>query len=447
MVSQMVIGERKMNQGQKLWKKAIEIIPGGNGLLSKRPDRYAPDIWPNYYSRAKGVEVWDLDGNKYVDMAQMGIGAAILGYCNDEVNETVCGAVEKGVCSTLNAPEEVCLAEKLLELNPFAGGVKFARTGGEAMAVAVRIARAFSGRDKVAFSGYHGWCDWYLAANLSGENSLGEHLLPGLAPEGVPKGLKGTALPFKYNDVEALEKLVSGNKDIGVIVIEGARYDFPKKEFLDAIEYIAKRNKIIVVSDEITSGWRMTDGGVYKLNGFKPDIVVYGKAMGNGFAISAVVGRKDVMSAAQDTFISSTFWTERVGFAAALKTIEILTREKIWEHLVRIGTKIGDGWEAKAKKHGVTLHITDFKPLISMKLDYGRQNSAIATLFTQEMLKRGYLAATSIYVSAAHTDGIIDAYMDKVDEVFGLISEAIKTGTVDDKLETKVRDEGFKRLN
>ncbi len=434
-----------MNQGLELWQRAIKAIPGGNGLLSKRPDRYAADIWPVYFSRAKGVRLWDLDGREYTDMAQMGIGSAILGYSNDEVNDAVRVAVEGGVNATLNTPEEVYLAEKLLELNPFAGGVKFARTGGEAMAMAVRIARAASGRDTVAFSGYHGWSDWYLATNLTGENNLGDHLLPGLAPKGVPQGLAGTALPFPYNDIRALEEIVSKN-DVGVIVIEGARYDYPTKEFLDGIEQIARDKKAVIVTDEITSGWRVTDGGVYKLNGFKPDIVVYGKAMGGGFAISAVLGKGKVMDQAQETFISSTFWTERVGFAAALKTIEVLTRDRAWEQLIRLGDRIGRGWEALAKKHGVKLHVTDFKPLITMKFEYGADNSAVSTFFTQEMLKRGYLAATSIYVSTAHSERIVDDYLKRVDEVFAPIAAAMAGGTLRQQLETRIRDEGFKRL-
>lgn len=415
--------------------------------MSKRPDRYAPGIWPTYFSRAKGVEVWDLDGNKYIDMAQMGIGTAILGYCNEQVNAAVKEAIDNGINATLNAPEEVYLAERLLELNPFAESVKFARTGGEAMAIAVRIARAYSDRDKVAFSGYHGWCDWYLATNLGGENNLSEHLLPGLSPCGVPKGLAGTVLPFKYNDTKALELLVTKHSDIGTIVIEGARYDLPTAEFINTVQQIAKERNIIVVVDEITSGWRITDGGVYKTNGLRPDIVVYGKAMGNGFAISAIVGKRRVMDAAQDTFISSTFWTERVGFASALKTIEVLTHEKVWDHLIRIGTKIGQGWTALAQKHNLKLHATDFKPLITMKFEYNHQNSAIATLFTQEMLKRGYLAATSIYVSYAHEDRIIDEYLKTVDEVFEILADAIHNDTIMHKLKTKIRDEGFKRLN
>lgn len=434
-----------MNTGIKLWQKAKDIIPGGNGLLSKRPERYAPDIWPTYFSRAKGVEIWDLDGNKYVDMAQMGIGTAILGYCDEDVNDSVKDAVNNSVNTTLNAPEEVYLAEKLLELNPFAGGVKFARCGGESMAIAVRIARAYSGKDKIAFSGYHGWSDWYLAANLNGERNLSDHLLPGLKPKGVPLGLKNTVFPFKYNNVDELSEVVK-REDIGVIVIEGARYDFPTKDLLDTIQKVAKERNIVIIADEITSGWRMTDGGIYKLTGFKPDIVVYGKSMGNGFAISAIIGKKEVMNEAQETFISSTFWTERVGFVAALKTIEKLTKNKVWKHLNKIGEIIGRGWECLAGKYGLKLHVTDFKPLITFKFEYDDKNSALYTLFTQEMLKKGYLAANSVYVTYAHNEEIVKEYLESVDEVFEIISSAIKNNRINEKLETSIRDEGFKRL-
>ncbi len=435
-----------MNEGLKLWQRAEQCIPGGNGLLSKRPSRYAPDLWPTYFDRAVGVEIWDLDGKRYIDMAQMGIGAAILGYAHPEVNQAVIECIGKGVSTTLNPPEEVALAEKLLELNPFAGGVRFARTGGEAMSMAVRIARAYTGRDKVAFSGYHGWCDWYLATNLGDENKLKEHLLPGLDPRGVPSGLKGTALPFRYNDPDDLARLAK-TEDFGVIVLEGARYDLPTPEFIAAVHRVAQEKNAIIVLDEITSGWRMTFGGVYQLVGFKPDVVVYGKALGNGFAISAVVGRREVMSAAQESFISSTFWTERVGFVAALKTLEIMARDRVWEHLIRIGTAIGEGWIALGRKHGLKLSVTDYKPLITMKLDYGDQNPALITLFTQEMLKRGYLAATSVYVSQAHTLSIVQDYLQAVDQVFALISDAIRTGTVAEKLQTRVKSDAFKRLN
>lgn len=429
-----------------MWRRAVKSLPGGNGLLSKRPDRYAPDIWPNYFSKSCGVEVTDLDGKTFIDMAQMGIGSAILGYAHPELTSSVSDAIKDGVNCTLNAPEEVLLAEKLLELNPFAGGVRFSKSGGEAMAMAIRIARASSGKEKVLFSGYHGWSDWYLATNLTNKDGLNEHLIPGLSAVGVPVGLANTAIPFTYNDIENFEKTVKENPDAGVICIEGARYDFPSYEFLDAVTFLAKKYNMVIVSDEITSGWRMTDGGVYKINGFQPDIVVYAKAMGGGFAISAVVGSEKVMDAAQDTFMSSTMWTERVGFVAALTTIDILTRDKVWEHLISIGNQIGNGWIKLAKKYNLKISITDFKPLITMKLNYGSRNQALITLFIQEMLKRGYLASTSVYVSYAHNKKIIDNYLNAVDECFMILAHAVENKNEEELLMTRVRSDSFNRV-
>ncbi|MDH3975338.1 MAG: aminotransferase class III-fold pyridoxal phosphate-dependent enzyme [Deltaproteobacteria bacterium] len=435
-----------MNSGQQLWNKAVNVIPGGNGLLSKRPDRYAPDIWPTYFSKAKGVNIWDLDGNRYIDMSYMGIGTAILGYSDNDVDNAVKLAIDEGVNTTLNAPEEFYLAEKLLELNPFAGSVKFARSGAEAMTIAIRIARAYTGKCKVAFSGYHGWSDWYLAANLAGIDNLEGHLLPGLPPKGVPNELINTSMPFEYNNINELKALIMKNPDVGVIVIEGARHNLPSLEFLNEIALIASEKNIVVIVDEITSGWRITDGGVYKTTGFVPDIVVYGKALGNGFAISATVGKKTIMDVAQDTFISSTFWTERVGFVAALATIQKTTENKVWNHLIDIGTKIGKGWKILAEKHNIRIEISEFKPLITMKFKYGEQNASIETLFTQEMLKRGYLATTSVYASYAHTVEIIEEYLANVSKVFEIISQAIHNDTVSKMLETRIKEGGFKRL-
>lgn len=433
-----------MNSGQKLWKDAIDVIPGGNGLLSKRPSRYAEDIWPTYYSKAKGCKIWDLDGNEYIDMAQNGVGSAILGYSDDDVNEAVFKAIRDGVNTTLNAPEEVTLAKRLLDINPSMGGVKFARGGGEAMSLAIRIARAHSKKDVVAFSGYHGWTDWYLAANLSSKTNLDEHLLSGLNPIGLPKGLTDTCIPFKYNDIGDFLKVIDSNEDIGVIVLEGARYDFPSEEFLRTIDLESKKRGIVVVVDEITSGFRVSESGVYRLFDFDPDIVVYGKGLGNGFAISAVVGKKLVMDSAQQSFISSTMWTERVGFAAGLATINKLLDKNVHEHLISVGTYIGENWLKLASKHRLKLSITDYKPLIGFKLGYGEENDAILTLFIQEMLKRGYLASSNVYVTFAHNTDIVDSYMKHVDEVFAYLAEAIEKSIVLKCLNTQVRSDAFR---
>lgn len=251
-----------MGRGQELYNRAKEMIPGGTQLLSKRPEMFLPDLWPAYYSKAKGCEVWDLDENHYYDMSIMGVGANVLGYAFDEVDQEAKRAIDcSGMC-TLNAPEEVELAEKLLKLHPWADMVRYAKAGGEAMSVAARIARAYTGKDLVLVCGYHGWHDWYLSANLSEGDALADQHLAGLAPLGVPSGLAGTNLPFHYNDIEEFEELINKNQHkIASVVMEPVRNDYPKNGFLEKIRKITEKLGIVLIFDEITAGFRLCTGG------------------------------------------------------------------------------------------------------------------------------------------------------------------------------------------
>ena len=252
-----------MGKGQKLWKRAKKVIPGGSMLLSKRAEMFLPEQWPAYYSRAKGCRVWDLDGKELIDLGLMGVGTNTLGYGHDEVDAAARGAIDAGNLSTLNCPEEVLLAERLVEMHDFADMVRFARSGGEANAISIRIARAASGKDEVAICGYHGWHDWYLSANLAEDDSLSGHLLPGLDPAGVPQSLKGIVHPFAYNDLPALEALVATGR-IGVIKMEVSRNTGPAEGFLEGVRRLASENGIVLIFDECTSGFRETFGGLYK---------------------------------------------------------------------------------------------------------------------------------------------------------------------------------------
>lgn len=435
-----------MNKGIKLWKKATKIIPGGNSILSKRPDRYLPDTWPTYFERAKGINVWDLDGKKYIDMAQMGIGSSILGYSNKSVNSQVNKAVNQGVSTTLNPKEEYTLAKKLLSLNKGFDSVKFARSGGEAMAMAVRIARAYYKDAKIAFSGYHGWFDWYLATNLENKSNLNNHLLPGLSTKGVPSSLKGSIYPFSYDSVSDFRRLTKKHKNIKIVVVESGRSDFPNSKFVKEIMSFVKKNKAILICDEITTGFRYNGKGLYEDVGFKPDLVVYGKGMGNGFAITAVVGKKKIMKLAQETFISSSNWSERVGFVAANKTLDIINKKKTWLHINRIGKLISKGWNDIIKKYKLKISVGNFYPLISMKLNYGNLNNYILTFFIQEMLKKGYLASSSIYVSYAHKESHVKKYLRETDKIFSIISNNLNLKFFKKKLKNRVRSDSFKRL-
>ncbi len=435
-----------MGKGQELYKKAKKIIPGGTMLLSKRPEMFLPDNWPSYYSKAKGCMVWDLDGKSYIDMSIMGIGTNTLGYGNDEVDEAVINTVRLGNMSTLNCPEEVMLAEKLIELNPWADMVRFARSGGEANAIAIRIARAASGKDKVAICGYHGWHDWYLATNHNQSDGLSGHLLPGLNPEGVPKKLKDTVFPFHYNNIQELEQLVL-NQDIGVIKMEVVRNFGPEKDFLKKVREIATKNNIVLIFDECTSGFRETYGGIYLKYDVEPDIAMFGKTIGNGYALTAVVGRREVMEAAQKTFISSTFWTERIGPTAALKTLEVMAKLKSWDIIDSLGKKMQEGWKALAESHGLSISISGI-PALSTYNFIGENALKYKTYLTQEMLKKGFLASTNFYACTEHKDEHFDVYFEALNSVYKTISICESSELdINQLLEGPVCHSGFKRLN
>lgn len=435
-----------MGKGQDLYKKAKTLIPGGTMLLSKRPEMFLPDNWPSYFSKAKGCKIWDLDNNELVDMSIMGIGTNTLGYGHDFVDNAVLETVKKGNMSTLSCPEEVYLAEKLIEINPWAEMVRFARSGGEANSIAIRIARAASGKDKVAICGYHGWHDWYLSANHNSGDSLSGHLLPGLNPSGVPQALKDTVLPFHYNNFEELLELVEKH-DIGVIKMEVLRNFGPEDNFLQKVRDLATRKNIVLIFDECTSGFRETYGGIYKKFGVEPDMAMYGKTIGNGYALTAVVGKKSIMEAAQTSFISSTFWTERIGPTAALATLKVMEEIKSWDIITAIGKRVQEGWKSLASLHGLAIDVAGIPSLSTYSI---KSENALAykTLIAQEMLKKNILASTNFYASIAHEDKYIEKYFSELDKVYSLIKKCENQDLQIEKiLEGPICHSGFKRLN
>lgn len=434
-----------MGTGQKLWKRAKQIIPGGNMLLSKRAEMFLPEQWPAYFSKAKGCKVWDLDGNEYIDMSIMGIGTNILGYGHPEVDAAVQQTVAAGNMSTFNCPEEVYLAEKLVELHPWADMVRLARSGGEANAIAIRIARAASGKDKVAVCGYHGWHDWYLAANLGDGENLAGHLLPGLDPKGVPQDLRGTVFPFNYNNYAELETLVN-TQNIGVIKMEVVRNKGPEDNFLHKVRKLATDRGIVLIFDECTSGFRQTFGGLHKMYGVEPDMAMFGKALGNGYAITATIGRREIMEAAQSTFISSTFWTERIGPSAALKTLEVMERLQSWDTITQTGLQIRQRWQQLADQHELKIDHWGLPALTGFTFQ-SPNALAYKTLLTQEMLAKGYLAGNSVYVCTEHTPEVVKGFFEALDPVFRLIKECEESRDVMSLLKGPVCHGGFKRLN
>lgn len=436
-----------MGISQKLYLKAKEIIPGGTQLLSKRPEMFLPNEWPAYYKKAKGCNIWDLDERKYIDMSSMGIGSCILGYADPDVNRAVKDVINKGSMTTLNCPEEVELAKLLCDLHPWAQMVRYARCGGEAMAVAVRIARAKTKKDVVLFCGYHGWHDWYLSTNLADNKALDGHLLPGLNPLGVPRGLINTAIPFKFNDVEGFLRLVKKYKNkIGAIVLEPVKNYFPDKKFLETISDTSKKIQIPLVVDEVSSGWRMNLGGVHLLIGLEPDIAVFAKAMSNGFPMAAIIGKSKVMDVAQDTFISSTYWTERIGPTAALATIKKMKKNHVQKHLANVGAQVQNGWQVLADKYSLKIKITGM-PSMSHFEFLNDKPLVCKTLLTQSLLNDGFLGATLYYASYAHKTSHVNKYLQAIDRAFKFIKEGLDNNSLEEYLNGPVCHAGFKRLN
>ena len=432
-----------------MWKRAKNIIPGGNMLLSKRPEMYAPNQWPTYYSKAKGCHVWDLEKKKYLDMSLMSVGTNILGYSNNSVDNAVIKTIKNSNMSSLNCSEEIFLSEKLIDMHKHLDMVRYARTGGEANAIAIRLARASAGYDKVAICGYHGWHDWYLSANLNNKVTNGvlkNHLLPGLSTDGVPKNLKNTVYPFNFNDFNALEKICSNNK-IGAIKMEIFRNIPPKNNFLEKVRKLATKKKIVLIFDECTSGFRETFGGLHLKYKVQPDMCILGKALGNGFPITAILGKREVMENAQTSFISSTFWTERSGYVAALKTLELMEKMKSWKTISIQGKKIKNMIKRLSIENKIKTQISGLDACPSYNI-VDNNWLQLKTVITQELLNEKILGANTTYVSISHNDKIINLYEKKLDKVFKLIKK-IQNDNFDVRsvLKGPICHSGFKRLN
>ena len=395
------------------WERANQIIPGGNHLFSKTPLRYCPGKWPPYYLTAKGIDIEATDGKTYKDFSVMGAGNSVLGYGDPDVERAVGQAIVDGNVSTLNCIEEVELAEVMLKLNFGMDMVRFGRSGNDACQIALRIAQEYSGKKTFAICGYHGW------------------------EIGHPPQLHPDCVPFEYGDINGF---IAALKYLpGTVMMEPVRNKPCDPVFLEVIREYCDDLGIVLVFDEIASGFRCNLGGYHQLTNVKPDVALYGKAMGNGYAISAVVGTDEVMTAAKGTFISSMFWSERLGYAAGLATIDKMHRVNAQEKICRIGNVVKTIWCGASIEAGLPIEISGLDPLATFTF-VDDEKQVKRTIFTQEMLKRGYLASNQFYASVCHTQGEIAPYHEAVTEVFSDIA----TGKA--VLEGEPAVPGFRRL-
>lgn len=409
-----------------LYDRALEIIPGGTQLFSRRADRFVPGFTPMYLQRAEGVRVWDVDGNEFLDFG-MGCGPVILGHAYPAVTEAVVEQARHGNCLTVNSPLEIELAELLIELVPCAEMVRFARTGGDTNAAAIRIARGATGRDKVLFCGYHGWHDWYLAANLESADTLNSHLLPGLDTRGVPKALAGTALPFEYNDLESLRGALEANRgEVACIIMEACRSKQPTPGYLEGVRQLADEQGVILIFDEIVTGFRMALGGAQEYFGVTPDMATFAKALSNGFPLGAICGRREVMQEAATMFISSTYFSDTVGLAASLATLRELRDQPVLEHIWALGEQLKAGMRALAAKYGLAFHCDGYPPVLHMGFDEPDEERRVllTTIYLQEMIRAGVLCLMGTYLSYSHRPEHIEQYLRGAEAAFRLIGQA-----------------------
>ena len=438
----------RVNRSYDLYRRANELIPGGTQLLSRRPTKYANGVSPVYAARAKGARIWDVDGNEYIDWVS-GIGAIILGYCDPVVDDAVREQIGKGVATSINSELEVELAEELCRTIPCAEMVRYAKCGGEACAIAVRIARGATGRDKVLFCGYHGWHDWYLAANLVAEESLNSHLFPGIEPIGVPKALAGTALPFPFGDLAALGQLLDDHKgEIAAVIMEPLRSEQPSDGYLAGVRKLCDDHGVVLIFDEVSSGFRFGMQGAQGFVGVTPDMAVFAKSISNGYPMGAVVGRRSVMEPASRMFISSTYWSDPIGLTASLTTIRELRRRKVSESLWAFGRELQTRLNSVGREAGLDVKCSGLAvhPHLEFASASPGLKPVLATLFIQEMAKRGCHGYASFYLNAAQGATDLEQTVAAGRETFTILRQAIESGRAEAHLECPRQQDGFRRL-
>jgi len=438
----------RVPRSMALHERATQLIPGATQLISRRPDRTAFGVSPIYAEWARGARFWDVDGFEYIDWMS-GIGSILLGYADAEVDEAVREQISRGTIYAVNHELEIELAEELCRSIPCAEMVRYAKCGGEACAIAVRIARGVTGRDKILFCGYHGWHDWYLAANLAEEANLNSHLFPGIEATGVPRALAGTALPFAYGDLAALSELLEQNRgEVAAVIMEPLRSVLPEPGYLAGVSQLAHQHGAVFIFDEVSAGLRFSSGGAQQYLGVTPDMAVFAKSLSNGYPMAAIVGKRDVMEPSARMFISSTYWSDTIGLRAALTTMREARRRDVSNRLWQFGAQLKGRLNAVALEVGLDAQCqgVDVHPHLHFAVADPQLTSKVTTLYIQEMAKRGCHGYASFYLNAAQGETELEQTAQAVRETFTIIRDALETNTVEQKLECPVQQDAFRRL-
>jgi glutamate-1-semialdehyde 2,1-aminomutase len=399
-------------------ERSDKVIPGGAQTYSKSWRHHIRGVTPIFLEKGKGAMVTDVDGNEYVDLIQ-GLLPNILGYGDEEVNKAAHERACEGHSFSLAHPLEVELAERLCDLIPCAEMVRFGKNGSDATAGAVRVARAYTDREHVAVCGYHGWQDWFIGTTSR--------------KAGVPKGVQDLAHPFPYNDLEALDALLASKQDqFAAVIMEPVNFNWPDPGYLEQVKEITHRHGALLIFDEICSGFHFGLGGAQQIFGVKPDLATFGKAMGNGWPISCIVGRRDVMQVFEDAFVSFTFAGDVSAMAAAMKVLDILESGDAYARMSAAGTKLCDGARVMASEAGLKdtflLKGHEHWPAFSFVDQNGEDDPITRALWIQELTRRGVLILTTFNISAALDEGSVESVLSAFAHAFKRISKAKNLG-------------------
>ncbi len=410
-------------RSREMLHRVERVIPLASQTFSKSHIQY-PQAAPHFLSHGLGSHVWDVDGNEYLDFVN-GLLPVLLGYRDPDVDAAVRAQMEKGVIFSLASPIEGELAELLIDMIPCAEMVRFGKNGSDATTGAIRVARAYTGRDRVAVCGYHGWQDWYIGSTSRNK--------------GIPEAVRQLTHPFAYNDLESLERLFEEHPgEFAAVIMEPMNVQEPAPGFLEGVKAAAHRNGALFILDEIITGFRFAPGGAQELFGVIPDLASFGKSMANGYPISAVVGSREIMKEMEEIFFSFTFGGETLSLAAAVATLRKISTENVVDRLWETGSRIMEEVRARLMDRGLdrTIQLAG-KPPWSL-LMFGDHGSATAweikSLFVQEMLARGILITASHNVSFSHSERDVETLLSCYDEVLELLARALEEGTVQSHL-------------
>jgi glutamate-1-semialdehyde aminotransferase len=410
-----------ITESDALYARALKLIPAQTQTLAKGAGQYVKGVAPKFLERGKGATVWDVDGNAYVDL-NMAIGPLVLGYGHPAVDQAIRDQLEKGITFSLVHPLEVEVAERVNRVVPGAESVRFSKTGCDVTTAAVRLARAFTGRNKVLCCGYHGWHDWYIGVT---DRNLG-----------IPQVTQDLTYTFNYNDVQSVVDAI--DDDVAAVILEPVVFEEPRNDFLRELRRVTERAGALLVFDEMWTGFRCALGGAQQRYDVRADLACFSKAVANGMPLSVLTGRRDVMQLLEkQVFFFTTFGGEALSLAAAKATIDVLERERVPEQLAAQGKKLKDGYNALAREAGVDGFTRSFgldcRTIVTFDASAGNPLE-LKSFVQQEMIRRGVLWSGFHNMSQAHGDAEVAHVLAAYREVLPLLARAVAEGNVGAKL-------------